>query len=231
MKWRKGAVKFNTLYLKSIHDPEPGLLKPGSNNKKLGYIVTKGRWKNKRLFSLTLEERSTCPTTCHHWDDCYGNNMPFAKRYRHGEALREAIHHDIKRLLDTFPYGVVIRLHVLGDFYSVPYVAFWGALLGKYPKLAIFGYTAHRPAVGKVQGDDIGESISFLNGKFEDQCVIRFSFDKDYDEISGARFASSEAHQGDTFTCPEQTGQVKSCATCAACWGKYCTKTVKFLSH
>lgn len=224
-------MKLNSNYSKSIRRPEPGLLKPGSNNKKLGYIITKGRWKGKRIFSLTLEERKTCPTTCHHWDDCYGNNMPFAARYKHGEALKKAIHADIRQLLKRFPGGIVVRLHVLGDFYSVPYVAFWGALLRKYPTLAIFGYTAHRPKVGRVEGTAIAKAITFLNKEFDDQCVIRFSFDHGYVATSGSRFAASEGFKGEAFVCPEQTGLTKSCASCGACWGKHCTKTVKFLSH
>ena len=38
--------------------------------------------------------------------------------------------------------GFVVRLHVLGDFYSVEYVGLWRRLLRQYPTLRVFGYTA-----------------------------------------------------------------------------------------
>src|SRR5262249_24811065 len=34
--------------------------------------------------TLTLEERATCPTTCRHWRDCYGNKMHRAQRWQRG---------------------------------------------------------------------------------------------------------------------------------------------------
>ena len=41
-------------------------IKP-SKNKKLGKVVKVGRLQGARIFTLTLEERATCPTTCAHW--------------------------------------------------------------------------------------------------------------------------------------------------------------------
>ena len=75
-------MKVSTRYQKSIKNAHKfTTLKKGSSNKKLGFKVTAKKWTGKRLYSLTLVERETCPTTCHHWDDCYGNNMPFAHRF------------------------------------------------------------------------------------------------------------------------------------------------------
>ena len=56
------------------------LLKHPKPKNKLGRLVTKGKFKGYKVFSLTLEERATCPTSCERWGDCYGNNMPFAHR-------------------------------------------------------------------------------------------------------------------------------------------------------
>ena len=76
-------MKISTIYQKSIKQgSKTGLLKKGSSNKKLGFKITSKKWTGKRLYSLTLVERETCPTSCHHWDDCYGNNMPFAHRFK-----------------------------------------------------------------------------------------------------------------------------------------------------
>ena len=201
------------------------VLKPGKNNKKLGGLITKGRWKGKYLYSLTLEERATCPRYCHHWDDCYGNNMPFAHRYDVSPDLLPAISSHISRLRNKHPQGIVIRLHVLGDFYSPEYVNFWVEMLEAWPNLCLFGYTAR-------WGDDIQYAIhTKLNRGYPNRCVIRYSRNMEYDETLSARYATEETFDGAAFTCPEQTGKLPSCADCGLCWGEHSTKSVRFLSH
>ena len=117
-------MKISTIYQKSIKAPETKfVLKKGSSNKKLGFKVTAKKWTGKRLYSLTLVERETCPTTCHHWVDCYGNNMPFAHRFS-TIGLTEKMNKEIEMLMEKHKKGIVIRLHVLGDFYSESYVRF-----------------------------------------------------------------------------------------------------------
>ena len=205
---------------------ETFILKPGSNNKKLGFKVTSKRWKGKKLYSLTLVERETCPTSCHHWNDCYGNNMPFAHRFSI-EGLEQKLETELASLNDRHPNGIVIRLHVLGDFYSIDYVKFWEDMLFQFPKLCIFGYT------GREEDNSIGEAIWLLNNRFNERCVIRFSRSKEYgcveDGITGNLYAAEESFEGASFDCPEQTGKVKSCAACGLCWSV--PKTVRFLSH
>ena len=201
------------------------VLKPGNNNKKLGFKITKGRWKGKYLYSLTLEERATCPRYCHHWDDCYGNNMPFAHRFDVSPDLLPAINSNIMRLRNKHPQGIVIRLHVLGDFYSLEYVNFWVQMLEEWPNLCLFGYTAR-------WGDDIQYAIhTKLNRGYPNRCVIRYSRNLEYDGIITARYATDETFEGVAFTCPEQTGKAASCADCGLCWSDGATKTVRFLSH
>ena len=213
-----------TRYPKSIKsplDPRYKLLKPGTNNKKLGGIITAKKWTGKRMYSLTLTERDTCPTSCHHWDDCYGNNMPFAHRFAtHG--LMYELAEEIESLCNKYPQGIVIRLHVLGDFYFTEYVGFWSDMLDKYENLAIFGYTAR-------QNDNIAMAILYLNDKHSERCVIRWSRSRAYNGLSPDRFAAEEDFTGESFTCPEQTGIMPSCAACGACW--ITNKTVRFLSH
>jgi len=210
-----------TIYRKSVRPPTANTLKPGKNNKKLGWIVTARKWVGKKVFSLTLEERSTCPTTCHHWEDCYGNNMPFAHRHSK-KGLIHQLRREVGDLISRHPAGVVIRLHVLGDFYSIPYVQFWRKMLMEHPTLSIFGYTARM--------DRIGRSILDLNGDFPEQCVIRYSSNCEtinYPEKT--LFAANEDFEGQHFVCPEQTSKVESCADCGLCWTS--PRTVKFLSH
>tara|TARA_R110000782_G_scaffold102791_9_gene190248 strand:- start:485 stop:1150 length:666 start_codon:yes stop_codon:yes gene_type:complete len=221
-------MKESTIYQKSIKLPAEsttGVLKKGSNNAKLGFKVTSKKWKGKRLYSLTLTERDTCDNSCHHWEDCYGNNMPFAHRFS-TVGLIPKLREEIAILLAKHKEGVVIRLHVLGDFYSSEYINFWGDMLRDHPKLCVFGYTGLPPA------GDLAEQIGFLNIFFPDKCVIRFSRNEAYCKDPNTlpdMYAADESFEGDSFTCPEQEGKVKSCAACGLCWTT--TKTVKFLSH
>jgi len=219
-------MKTNTRFLKSIQSPDSyDVLKKGSSNKKLGFKVTAKRWTGKRLYSLTLTERKTCPVSCHHWEDCYGNNMPFAHRFDVSPDLLPAIHGNIVRLRNKHPMGIVIRLHVLGDFYSPEYVNFWAEMLEAWPNLCLFGYTAR-------WGDDTQYAIhTQLNRSYPSRCVIRYSRNMEYDETLTARYAADETFDGAAFTCPEQTGKADSCADCGLCWSDGATKTVRFLSH
>ena len=210
-----------TRFKKSIKDPFSGVkvLKPGANNKKLGFKVTAKKWTGKRLYSLTLVERETCPTTCHHWDDCYGNNMPFAHRFK-TDNIDLVLAREIEMLMAKHKKGIVIRLHVLGDFYSVSYVEFWQEMLEKHPKLCIFGYTARKK-------DNIAARIQGLNNLFSDRCVIRHSGNFELDNEWS--YAAEESFEGASFDCPEQTGKIKDCASCGLCW--ITSKTVRFLNH
>jgi len=222
-------MKTSTIYPKSIKTPvghKFKLLKPGSNNKKLGNIVTAKKWTGKRMFSLTLVERVTCPESCHHWDDCYGNNMPFAHRFN-TIGLLHTLEDEVAALSKKYPEGIVIRLHVLGDFYSISYVAFWERILELYPNVCIYGYTAR-------WYEPIQKAIAAMNRKWSNRCVIRYSRNRAYipnDDIlrDSWKFAAEESYVGPTFTCPEQLGTLPDCASCGACW--IANKTVKFLSH
>jgi hypothetical protein len=212
-------MKFSTRYQRSIRSVEGNsILKPGSNNKKLGFKIKSKKWKGKRLYSLTLTERETCPRSCHHWDDCYGDNMPFAHRFSI-EGLEQKIESEIETLLEKHPQGIVIRLHVLGDFYSTKYVDFWQEMLITHPELCIFGYSARE---GKI-----ANKIRLLNFRFSDRCVIRFSRSHEYNGKD--MFAAEEGFEGKSFDCPEQTGKLPSCAACGLCWSV--PKTVKFQTH
>ena len=218
------SMKTTTVYPKSIKSPlvpSYQVLKKGSNNKKLGFKITSNKWEGKNLYSLTLTERDTCPESCHHWEDCYGNNMPFAHRFS-TLGLVQAVEEQIETLVKKHPKGIVIRLHVLGDFYSFDYVRFWEDMLLKFPTLCVFGYTA------REHDSVIGAYIQFLNIEYRERFVIRFSRSNETKRI-GLWYAAEETFTGPAFTCPEQTGKLDSCASCGLCWTA--PKTVRFLSH
>jgi hypothetical protein len=217
-----------TIHTKTIRNPfdSKNVLKPANANTKLGKrknIITKGIWKGLRMFSLTLPERSTCPTDCIRWDSCYGNNMPFAHRFETGQDLESKILKELTVLQRKHPEGIVVRLHVLGDFYSVQYTKMWACALSWFPTLKIFGYTArhHGPIL---------DGINALNRKFPDRCVLRVSRNLAYNEEDGpTRYASDGSEDVKGFICPEMTGQTESCLTCGLCWTV--NKTVIFPDH
>jgi hypothetical protein len=215
-------MKVSTLYQKSIKSPSDyTLLKKGSSNAKLGYKVSSKKWNGSRLYSLTLVERETCPRTCHHWDDCYGNNMPFAHRFS-TDGLMPKLRQEVETLLQKHKDGITIRLHVLGDFYSVDYVRFWESMLLGESKLTLFGYTAH------PRNSEIGKAIWLMNIRFSERCVIRYSHNAESNML-GEWYAAEESFEGRSFDCPEQLDKVKDCASCGLCWTTQ--KTVRFASH
>ena len=130
-----------TIFLKTVKDvaDTKNTLKMSSNDK-LGKKIVKGAWKDSYFMTLTLEERATCPRSCTHWDDCYGNGMRFAQRMK-TDGLMESIEAELAALSPKKKF--TIRLHVLGDFYSVEYVEFWDRMMKTYDNITIFGYTAH----------------------------------------------------------------------------------------
>ena len=58
-----------------------------STNIKLGKKVTRGKLKGFPIYTVTLQERATCPISCKHYSTCYGNNMMFAIRYNADDEL------------------------------------------------------------------------------------------------------------------------------------------------
>ena len=147
--------------------------------------------------------------------------MPFAHRFS-TLGLTQAVEEQISTLVKKHPKGIVIRLHVLGDFYSFDYVRFWEDMLLKFPTLCVFGYTA------REEDRVIGTYIASLNIRYPDRWIIRFSRSKESKKL-GWWYAAEESFTGKSFTCPEQTGKLDSCGACGLCWTA--PKTVRFLSH
>ena len=201
-----------TIYKKNIHnlsDYKFKVLKP-SKNAKLGSKVIKGKFKDYKFFTLTLTERETCPKDCFHWSTCYGNNMPFAHRFRASNNLLVRLHKEIKLLSIKHKEGILIRLHVVGDFYSVAYVKFWKKMLSLYPNISIFGYTARKPF------SEIGKEIVRLRNKLWNRFSVRFSNSVIVKLTANSENLLSKKLLG--LICPEQLNQVKNCASCGLCW-------------
>lgn len=209
---------------------QPGeevVLKDGANSQKIGGDVLVGHLRGAKIFTLTLEERATCPTTCAHWRGCYGNGMNRAPRFAHGAALQKAIREEVAAHCKRHAL-VLIRTHVLGDFYSSGYVSMWSDLLAQHPNLTVFGFTAWRV------GTKIGDAIASVRAVYPRRFMIRESGRTGTWGSFTITDPLPEKTIGDAVVCPEQRetnlGETnRHCGNCAVCWST--DAPVAFIKH
>jgi hypothetical protein len=218
-------VERRTLYPSTVRDPGEltNLLVSGENSKKIGAAISKGPLRGFPIYTLTLEERATCPTSCHHWRSCFGNNMHLAKRVRHGPEFESRLEAELAVLQSRFPGGFAVRLHVLGDFYSVEYVRLWAAFLDRFRSLFVFGFTARWR-----REDPIAVELLRLVVTRRERFAVRFS-NAPVDEDSTVSIEHPIQKPADAIICPAQVGKTESCATCGFCW--HSRRRIAFLQH
>lgn len=216
------VIEGRTLFPSRVEAPEarPRLLIDGKNSRKIGNIVQKGRLRGCPIFTLTLEERATCPRTCLEWKTCYGNTSNWSRRIKHGPRFEKMLWTELAEKQRKHPGGFLVRLHVLGDFYSVDYAELWAEALEAYPALNVFGYTA------RAHDSEIGAVIAELIGLHPTRFCIRFS---GLDFPTNGSVVVDSAQQTSHVICPAQLGKTDCCATCAFCW--HSERTVAFLRH
>lgn len=223
---------FPTAVVEVTADTPDRLLVSGKNSRKLGETVAKGAFKGYALYGLSLEERATCPDDCSVRGWCYGNSTPFARRHRIGDpdVFYDRLGFEIVDLLEQHE-GLLIRLHVLGDFPSVEYVAFWADALNDNPKLAVYGYTARRTKAWG--GDEIGDAIQSVKDTHPDRFRIRWS--SDVSRPDGAvvvNYVPTKPRIDEGLVCPAQTDAQSCCAACGLCWSKEAKHdTIVFIKH
>jgi len=198
-----------------------------SKNKKLGKKVTKGIFKNMPIYTVTLEERATCSSTCEHWQTCYGNNMPFATRYEANDALTDAMEIELEELNRKHKDGFLVRLHVLGDFYSLDYCAKWCTWLAKFPNLYVYGYSERK------KNTPIGKLLDAMRNLFNERFRVRVSGDIYSGNWTALSYdnpvAKKQLQEKKAFLCPVQEDKTDNCGTCGLCWTS--SKNVIFLTH
>ena len=217
-----------TIYKKNIHDLDEYKFKiiKDSKNIKLGKKVIKGMYNNYKLKTVTLIERKTCPADCVHWDDCYGNNMPFAHRIDHKDQnlLQKRIYNE---LLNSTNQLLLIRLHVLGDFFNVKYVKFWSIMLNTFKNIALYGYTANNINSKIELSRDIAKEIIKLN--YNKHSHIRFSNDLN-NPFSANSYDIVKPVKGKSILCPVQENKTANCGTCGLCWNQK-NQSIIFKTH
>lgn len=221
---RENRTLFPSTVVTVTEDTPDRLLVSGKNNRKIGSTVEKGKFKGYGIYCLSLEERATCPTDCEARGYCYGNGMQMARRHRIGEpdVFYDRLGFEIAGLLDDHA-GLLIRLHVLGDFPSVEYVSFWKEVLDEHPNVACFGYT-HR-----LTGE-IADSIQAVKDVHPDRFRIRWSGRKGEDGALVANFIPDKPRVDEGLVCPSQTDKTACCATCGLCWeNKF--ESIVFIKH
>lgn len=202
------------------------LLVSGENSRRLGKTIAKGKFKDYNLYSLTLEERATCSAACEMRGACYGNGMQLARRHKIGDLgfFAVMLEDEVRELLLPPSKGLMIRLHVLGDFPNVEYVAMWADLLMDHENLACFGYTHWS------EYDEVGKSIAQLKGRFPDRFRIRWSSttpSKDAAVVINRIPSTARVMEG--IVCPAQTNATACCASCGLCWeGR---EPIAFIKH
>jgi len=198
-----------SIFPSRVFDPEEvqRVLKTGHQSRKIGKVVVKGPRRGWPIFTLTLEERATCPATCKAWGICYGNGMQAAERIVAGGALEAQLWRELAALQAKHPSGFMVRLHVLGDFYSLNYVDMWERALEAFPALHVFGFTARDP-----EADPIGAALLKLVAGCWERFAVRFS------GMEGPVWASRIGDDDpEAVLCPAQTGASDCCATCMLC--------------
>lgn len=227
-------LESRTLFPSSVvrADQTDRVLVSGANNRKLGDRIIKGPWNGMALFHLTLEERATCPSSCFNWSVCYGNGMPKARRHKAdtkvaADALIAALRVELALLQKTHPAGFVVRLHTLGDFFSVDYVNFWRGALDRFPALRVFGYTA------RERTSDIGAAILALTDFRWDRFAIRFSSVVPWEQGATTIFRKPESPVvAEGIVCPAETGRTAACGSCGLCWNEVTKdRCIVFIAH
>lgn len=200
------------------------VLQSGANTAKIGRRIEKGKWKGFEVYTLTLEERATCPMSCRHWRSCYGNHMHLARRFGHGVALENHLRLEVASLARKHPDGFAIRLHNLGDFYSVSYVEMWRELLDRHRSFHAFGFSARHD----YHGDPVAKALIDLIGKRWSRFAIRLS-NAPIEHCSTISIEHPFQKPSDAIICPQQIGKTAACSTCALCWQS--TKRIAFIQH
>ena len=142
--------------------------------------------------------------------------MPFAHRIsaKNIQLLEQRIYND---LLNSSNQLLLIRLHILGDFFSVKYVKFWRKMLNTFDNIALYGYTANN--IKSIYSDSRAIAKEIIKLNKNDNCHIRFSNDLNA-AFSANSYDIVKPVKGVSILCPVQENKTANCGTCGLCWNQ-----------
>ena len=143
------------------------------------------------------------------------------------ESGPELISH-LELELDTlnmrYRRGFVVRLHNLGDFYSVEYVRHWEEWLDRFESLHCFGYTHW------TRGSEIGDAVLALRDQRWDRFAIRLSDSDEPERSANTIYRKPEARKvPEGIVCPAQRNEKVCCGSCGLCWTT--DRNIAFIAH
>lgn len=226
-------VEGRTIFTSHVFDAgdRDRVLIEGMNNSKIGNRVTKGPWAGFPIFTFALEERATCPRSCHLFSACYGNALPMAVRFKFNDGFLMSMEEELVMAGDKHPNGFAVRAHVLGDFVNLEYVRHWELWMRLVPQLHVWGYTAHQA------GTEIGDAVYAMNHVFAGRWAFRNSVapESEHDEWQASTTwekptkVGGALRGGGGLICPAEMGAT---ATCGLCWSPAAKDTrIVFLGH
>ena len=143
------------------------------NNEWITELLKDGNTKTGKAVKCWAMSTKTCSIQC---EKCYGKRGFYAfgngLEMLNRNAELAMLHLDFfKRAImaqcETFKDGTEIRIHVVGDFFSVEYVKVWQGVIETYPQLIFWTYTKvtkYENAFAEYPNANIVKSV--INGKF-----------------------------------------------------------------
>jgi len=155
--------------------------------------------------------------SCDQWNRCYGDHcFQVARQDVSTPEAEEYLWANIELQLSFLCARndkVLVRLHVLGDFYSVEYVQFWEEQLWLHEGLYLYGYT-HRP-----EGDPIHTAIKDLNTESRTRILLSDQAETPWEAGHFLVVDEWEDTPPRTARCPaELTGRDLKCVDCTLCF-------------
>ena len=162
--------------------------------------------------------------------------MHWAIRWQAGPALERRLETQVAELAESHPRGFVVRLHVLGDFYSPEYVALWRSLLVAVPALHIWVFTAcwnvddvRLNGMGQTAGP-IAAALAALIADYQPARLMALLSDGPRPR-SAIVVETPEAAPAGSVVCPYDIGTRPSCCDCGICLAKIKKLILALIQH